>query len=294
MGLNDALLNNWFQVIYDGNNIDITDIDGFALDTIEPIEIEGESQTEIVDGIDGSVFKNATFKPFTIVANFIYQASDKEDFALFNQHLNSFLNMRKPYYIRHSKMKGMKYQVSPTPKIKYENKGNVYYYITIEFECLKGYAETADYPMNSRSFNVPYESVYNIFNSQIQFGQNFNVDRTPVYNHEAKRFLIFNGSTDPIDPSYHHELVIKINIEAPNGFKMTNKTTGDVFEYKNPLKSNETLKIIGVIPFLDDIQVGNNTNHNWITLDVGDNDIKIEGVDIGIPKTEWKFNFIFR
>lgn len=294
MALNDALCDNWFQVITEDNVYDITRVEGFTLDTVEPIQVEGSTETSTVDGVDGSIPMSTTFAPFALNFNFVYYAFDKQDFFLFMQRLNNFMNMRKPYYIRHSRMEGLKYAVLPSPSIEYKNKGGNYYDITMEFECYKGYAETFDYPMNSQKFKAIYESVYNIFNPTWQFEQSYSVDRYPVYRHEAKRFKIFNGSTDVIDPSRHHELTIKINVDAPNGFKMTNKTTGDVFEYKNELKASETLQIIGVLPFVDNLQVGDRTNHNWITLAKGDNDIQLEGVDMKVPKTDWKFPFIFR
>lgn len=294
MAFKDALCNNWFQIITDNKNLEITRQPGFTLDTVEPIEVNGETETSTIDGVDGSIPMGTSFKPFDLKFNFIYYAVDQQDFFLFMQKLNNLMNMRKPYYIRHSKMEGLKYAVLPSPNISYKKMAGNYYEIEMTFTCYKGYAETADYPMNSQKFHAIYEHVYNIFNPMWQFEENMTTERYPVYRHKAKRFKIFNGSTDVIDPSLHHELNIKINVKAPNGFKMTNHTTGDVFKYTKAIEKKETFQLVGLLPFVDDLQVGDRTNHNWITLAKGDNDIQIEGIDMEIPESDWKFPFIFR
>ena len=52
-------------------------------------------------------------------------------------------------------------------------------------------------------------------------------------------------------------------MDAPKGFKLTNTTTGDVFEYTKPITSKQTLILQGVHPILNGQRVGIDTNFNF-------------------------------
>ena len=89
-------------------------------------------------------------------------------------------------------------------------------------------------------------------------------------------------------------MFIKINIDAPNGFKLINNTTGDTFEYKKAIKKNQQLVIDGVHPVMSNKRVGVDTNWQWIRLDKGYNNIEIIGKGIDNPRIEFLFNFVYR
>ncbi|MDN6181950.1 MAG: phage tail family protein, partial [Staphylococcus equorum] len=101
-------------------------------------------------------------------------------------------------------------------------------------------------------------------------------------------------ATDVIDPLMGHKLIIQMSIEAPNGFKIRNKTTGYLFEYKKKIKKSQNFILNGVYPYVDKKRVGVDTNYSYITLAPGENNIVIE--DDGIEKIDIKFifNFIYR
>ena len=48
-----------------------------------------------------------------------------------------------------------------------------------------------------------------------------------------------------------HKLIVKLSAEAPNGFKIRNKTTKDVFEYKKKLKKSQDFVLNGVYPYVN-------------------------------------------
>src|SRR5699024_7753154 len=128
-----------------------------------------------------------------------------------------------------------------------------------------------------------------------QFGIRLKVNDDIKDKHNATSCRIFNGSSDTIARFPHrHKLVIKVNANAPNGFKLHNRTTGDVFEYKKALKSNQQLIINGVYPTINGKRVGINTNHEWLSLAPGYNDIEITGTDITQSNVEIIFTFIYR
>ena len=154
----------------------------------------------------------------------------------------------------------------------------------ITFVVYKGYSESL-YETNQ----------YDKTSDKWQFGNGLLVNDDIKYKHNATSFRIFNGSSDTIAPFPHrHKLVIKINVNAPNGFKLINRTTGDVFGYKKAIKSNQQLIINGVYPTINSKRVGINTNHEWLSLAPGYNDIEITGSDITQSTVEFIFPFIYR
>ena len=67
-----------------------------------------------------------------------------------------------------------------------------------------------------------------------------------------------------------------------------------MFEYKKDIKSNQQLIINGVYPTINGKRVGIDTNHEWLSLAPGYNDIEITGTDITQSTIEFIFPFIYR
>ena len=153
----------------------------------------------------------------------------------------------------------------------------------LTFSVYKGYSES-----------LKSTDKFSLSSGDWQFEEGLIFDDNIKYNHSTSSFKIFNGSDDTINPILRHKFRLDINIDAPNGFTITNKTTGDVFEYTKPIKSNKTLSIQGVHPILNNKRVGIDTNFNFLTLDPGYNDIEIAGSNLGKTNTKWVFPFIYR
>ena len=199
------------------------------------------------------------------------------------QKLRGMLFKRTPYFINHSDMPGIKYAVY-CEENAITDIAHKYGEFEITFVVYKGYSESL-YETNQ----------YDKTSDKWQFGNGLLVNDDIKYKHNATSFRIFNGSSDTIAPFPHrHKLIIKINVNAPNGFKLHNRTTGDVFEYKKALKSNQQLIINGVYPTINGKRVGINTNHEWLSLAPGYNDIEITGTDITQSTVEFIFPFIYR
>ena len=73
-----------------------------------------------------------------------------------------------------------------------------------------------------------------------------------------------------------------------------NKTTGDRFIYYPSLSTNlgQTLVLDGVIPKLNGVSCGINTNHGLINLVEGANEIEIQ--NITRVKSSWDFRFLYK
>src|SRR5699024_8491112 len=153
----------------------------------------------------------------------------------------------------------------------------------IKFVVYKGYSESL---RDTNDLELLQENV--------QFEQGLELAEKLKYKHKTKSFKIYNGSTDVIDPLMRHKLIIKMSVEAPNGFKIRNKTTKDVFEYKKKLKKSQAFVLNDVYPYVDKKRVGVDTNYSYITLTPGENNIVIEGDGVEQIDIEFIFNFIYR
>ena len=252
------------------------------LDHIEE-DVEVNANTTEINGTDGVLMGPTTFGPFNLVLNFSFRGLDTKDLTLQKQKLRNILFQRGPYYIWHSDAPGKKYLVYCDSN---ENEDLTHSFATfkVTFVVFKGYSES-----------LKDTSQFSLSSGDWQFEAGL-IDKDDVhYTHDHWAFRIFNGSTDTINPVMRHNLIIKIHSEAPNGLKITNKTTGDVFEYKESLNYANELTINGVHPFLDNKQrVGKYTNFEWITLAPGYNQIVVSGEAVSKIQTEWIFNFIYR
>ncbi|MDV3053605.1 phage tail family protein [Staphylococcus ureilyticus] len=248
----------------------------------EGVEVQVNS-TEM-KGRDGvGLLGPATFGPFNLVLRFFYSGQDLNDYKLIKQKMRGLLFRREPYLIVHSDQPGKKYSVYCNENA-IEDIGTRFGIFEVKFVVYKGYSESL--------LDTGQYSLSNANKWQFE-GGNLS-DSNIKYKHTTTNFRIYNGSTDAINPTLGYEMKIKINVDAPNGFKLTNNTTGDVFEYKKAIKKNQQLVIDGVHPIINKQRVGKDTNWGWINLKEGFNDIEITGKSLGSSTVEFIFNFVYR
>ncbi|MDW4137133.1 phage tail family protein [Staphylococcus saprophyticus] len=270
------------KLITNDKTINLTDFENFMyLDYVEN-DVQINSNTTEINGVDGVLTGASTFAPFELELRFMFSGVDIHDYHLFKHKLRQIIYQREPYYVWHSDMPGKKYAVLPNAtEIEdiYSRNGE----ISITFSVFKGYSES-----------LKDTDEFSLSSGDWQFEGGLLSDEEIKYTHNKTNFKIYNGSTDTINPLLRHRFKMVVNIDAPKGFKIANKTTGDVFEYKRCIKSNQTLTINGVHPFINNQRVGINTNWQWLTLDEGFNKIEITGENIGNVQTQWVFPFIYR
>ncbi|MFZ8100083.1 distal tail protein Dit [Staphylococcus arlettae] len=276
-------MKKWVKMITDNGTTDLTDIDGLMYLDFKEEDVENRINLQEISGVDGGLLSPISFAPFNLILRFVYSGVDVTDYHLLKKQLRSMLYSRTPFYIVHSDMPGMKYAVvtdSTAIEDVYGRNGT----FEITFTVYKGYSESL------------YETdEYDKTSDKWQFGNGLLVNDDIKYKHNTTSFKIFNGSSDTIAPFPHrHKLIIKLNINAPKGFKLINRTTGDVFEYKKAIAKNKQIIINGIYPTIDGKRVGIDTNHEWLTLAPGYNDIEIIGTDITQPTAEFIFPFIYR
>lgn len=246
---------------------------------------EEDVQTNVnsleIKGKDGVLVGPSTFAPFKLILRFAYVGTDIKDYHLFKTRIRQIIYKREAYYVVHSDMPGRKYAVLPN-SISYEDKYGKNGEVTIEFTVFKGYSESLK-DTSDITFLTDYW----------QFENGVITDNDIAYSFNEPRFSVWNGSFDTIDPYGGHKIIIEIKGVASNGLTMTNHHTGNVFKYNKELTQGNTLKIDGVYPFLNGDRAGVDTNHDFITLAPGWNNIEIAGLT-GEIEVNFKFDFIYR
>ncbi|WP_339035395.1 phage tail domain-containing protein [Mammaliicoccus sciuri] len=273
----------WVRIFDDNSDIMLTDLDGLSFLEYEEEGVETRVTSTEVQGVDGVLMSLNTFGPFNLILRFFHRGADVKDYRLMKQQLRGMLHRRTPFYVVHSDMPGIKYAVY-CEENSITNIGHKYGTFEVTFTVYKGYSESL-YDTNQ----------YDKTSDKWQFGNGLLVNDDIKYKHNTTSFKIFNGSSDTIAPFPHrHKLIIKLNVNAPKGFKLINRTTGDVFEYKKAITKSKQIIINGIYPTIDGKRVGIDTNHEWLTLAPGYNDIEIIGTDITEPNAQFIFPFIYR
>ncbi len=277
-------MKKWVKMITDNGTTNLTDIDGLMYLDFKEEDVESRINLQEISGVDGGLLSPISFAPFNLILRFVYSGVDVTDYHLLKKQLRSMLYSRTPFYIVHSDMPGMKYAVvtdSTAIEDVYGRNGT----FEITFTVYKGYSESL-YETNQ----------YDKTSDKWQFGNGLLVNDDIKYKHNTTSFKIFNGSSDVISPYMpsRNKLIIKLNVNAPKGFKLINRTTGDIFEYKKAITKNKQIIINGIYPTIDGKRVGIDTNHEWLTLAPGYNDIEIIGTDITEATTQFIFPFIYR
>lgn len=270
------------KLFNDDINIKLTDIPNLKfLDFIEE-GVEVKANTVEMNGTDGVLVGPNSFGPFNLILNFSFKGHDTTDLRLIKQKLRGLLFRREPYYVWHSDLPGKKYAVYCTEDGN-ESLTNSFATFAVTFVVFKGYSES-----------LKETDKFSLSSGDWQFEGGVLADDNIKYKHNTTSFKIYNGSSDVINPLLRHKFKLLINIDAPKGFKIINKTTDDVFEYKKAITKNETITLSGVHPIINNKRVGIDTNWQWLTLAPGFNHIEIEGVAIKNVTTQWVFPFIYR
>ena len=249
----------------------------------EITEIDIKTTEQEISGVDGILAGHNSFGPFELSLKFYYDGADNSDLILFTEKIKRIIYTRNAMYVAHSDMPGRKYAFN-SAKIEWEKITSSDMTFSIIFNCFKGYSES-----------LKETDEFSLSSGEWQLENGLLADDSIKYKHNTTRFKIFNGSSDTIAPFPHrHKLIIKLNVNAPKGFKLINRTTGDVFEYKKAITKSKQIIINGIYPTIDGKRVGIDTNHEWLTLAPGYNDIEIIGTDITEPNAQFIFPFIYR
>lgn len=277
-------MSKWARMFDKTTSFTITDIPKLSLLDFEEEGVQVNANAQEMNGTDGVILGGrTTFGSFKLILRFWYKGNDTDDYNLMKQRLRGLLFKRDPYYISHSDMPGKKYAVY-CEENAITDVGTQFGQFEVTFVVYKGYSESLK---DTQSLNL--------MSDFWQYGNGLTASEDTKYTHNTNKFKIFNGSTDTIEPAMNrHDLEISINIDAPNGFKLVNKTNKTEFEYTKKLTTKDTLIIKGANPFINNKRVGHNTTFEYVTIAEGYNDFEIQGDGAILKEIKFKFPFIYR
>lgn len=233
-------------------------------------------------GTNGKRLSNSSFDAFPITLSFDIRSREQSMFDLVLQktELRELFTREPEFYLIYSKEPGKKYRVV-YDSIDDERKGVLYTRYTVKLEAISGCSESIATTLSD--FNLEEEW---------QFSQGL-VAKDYKYTHQTSHFIIYNAGSFEIDPREHY-LRIAVEGESEGNVTIFNKTTGDRFVYYPSLSTNlgQTLVLDGVIPKLNGVSCGINTNHGLINLVEGVNEIEIQ--NITRVKSSWDFCFLYK
>lgn len=244
-------------------------------------DVETNVNSLEIKGTDGVMMGPSTFGPFKLILRFSYIGEDVTDYKLVKSKLRNLLYQRNPYYVIHSDMPGKKYAVYCESNV-IEDLTDKFGTFEVTFVVYKGYSES-----------LYMTDQYSLMSDKWQFESGVMPDKDIKYKHTRQKFSIYNGSSDTINPRMRHQLQIWIRLETTTGFQLVNKTTGDIFEYKGKLETNQSFLIDGAYPYIEKKRCGRLTNHGLITLAPGYNDFEIWGT-VSNVEMQFIFPFIYR
>lgn len=274
--------NKWVRIFDDKQTQYITDIEGLRFLDYEEEGVDNRVNATEIQSVDGVLLSPSTFGPFNLKLRFFYRGADVTDYKLIKRKLRGMLFKRTPYFINHSDMPGIKYEVY-CEENAITDIAHKYGEFEITFVVFKGYSESL---LTTDEFNLSSD--------YWQFGNGLVADDNISYTHKKRKFQIFNGSSDTVTPIHRHHLIITMNVKAPNSFTLHNKTTGDKFEYKKAIKNTDTITLNGVYPFKNKKRCGIDTNWEFITLAPGYNDFEVLGDGAEVKEIKFTFNYVYR
>lgn len=233
-------------------------------------------------GTNGKRLSNSSLDAFPITLSFDIRSKEQSMFDLVLQktELRELFTKEPEFYLIYSKEPGKKYRVV-YDSIDDERKGTIYTRYTVNLQAIRGCSESIATTLSNFALDEEW-----------QFSQGL-VSEDYSYIHTTSRFVIYNAGSFEIDPREHY-LQITLEGESDGNTTIFNKTTGDRFIYYPSLsaKLGQTLVLDGVIPKLNGVSRGIDTNHGLINLVGGINEIEIQ--NISRVKSSWDFRFLYK
>lgn len=248
--------------------------------------IERERYEENIKGIPGPIDYGFDFKEREITLKFqMEHYHDTFDFRLQRDELYNIFSSHNHLYVSDN--------LVPTRVIKLQVDGQFtperygYWYSTLEVT-----GKTTGLPFWRTKYTTQDVETKGFEAIAEQFGlaDGLNIDY-PKYTFTENKFTVWNGGNVTLDPR-NMPLKIKLKHLLTDGnFKLTNKTTGETFEYYAPRTGN-TVDLDGVQAFVG-YQANRlrQTNRKYISIVPGINEIEYSGGTMDDIQFDFPFYF---
>ncbi len=248
--------------------------------------IERERYEENIKGIPGPIDYGFDFKEREITLKFqMEHYHDTFDFRLQRDELYNIFSSHNHLYVSDD--------LVPTRVIKLQVDGQFtperygYWYSTLEVT-----GKTTGLPFWRTKYTTQDIETKGFEAIAEQFGlaDGLNIDY-PKYTFTENKFTVWNGGNVTLDPR-NMPLKIKIKHLLTDGnFKLTNKTTGETFEYYAPRTGN-TVDLDGVQAFVGyQLNRLRETNRKYISIVPGINEIEYSGGTMDDIQFDFPFYF---
>lgn len=221
-----------------------------------------------IPGIDGAVNQYKTYSNYQVPAKFFLRFENWQDYKLAKHQINRLFSSRKLIRIRTDVEPAMVRFVMPNPPEIAPTEAGAHY---------TSFTENFDNPSGYRYSLYRSDSLPNIANGW-QFGMNL-PKTLPSYHFTSKSFKVYNASDIAIEPyKQKHDLRILFKFSGSQ-MKITNKTNGSSYTYKNSSNGNDQIILDGIRTTLNGNPASVNTDYGTITLETEWNDIDVSGAD---------------
>lgn len=254
------------------------DIDDYGLKRlfhrIPSLEVVHNSVS--VDG-RSNLITDTQFNNRVISVEMLYQVYDIHDFYLLRDELNAlfvkneafFIIFKREPYKRWKVRLSSQFTLDPNPAMQS---------FTVDFITENPYAESVATTGDLKQWDID------------KFGWNNMIDWDEdwQYSFSSNNCNVQNLGNVVIDPR-ESELEIILKGTFANNVKITNRTTGEIYQYNRSLNTSDTLVITGVRTFKNGVSDFRNTNKKLLSLAVGDNNIVIEGGTVNSVVFNYRF-----
>lgn len=249
--------------------------------------IERDRYEENIKGIPGPIDYGFDFKEREITLKFqMEHYHDTFDFRLQRDELYNIFSSHNHLYVSDNLVPTRVIKLQVDSQFTPERYG--YWYSTLEVT-----GKTTGLPFWRTKYTTQDIETKGFEAIAEQFGlaDGLNIDY-PKYTFTENKFKVWNGGNVTLDPR-NMPLKIKLKHLVTDGkFKLTNKTTGETFEYYTPRTGN-TVDLDGVQAFVG-YQANRlrQTNRKYISLVPGINEIEYSGGTM--DDIEFEFPFYFK
>ncbi|MCM3600626.1 phage tail family protein [Robertmurraya korlensis] len=243
---------------YDMNELGII-VNRLIVESPSPIHYR-----EKIEGRDGYVDQGTEYDGRNANATLTLIAIDNIDYTLYRDEVFRIFDSREAFYLLPDESPGKRILAKYNSPYSLARQGNTGEF-NISFSSESAYFESIGTTLDPKTFDTELW----------QTGQGLTLDET-MYTHSTASFQIYNAADGvTINP---RQMPLEITFKgASSNLKITNATTGDVWQYTKTTASGDTLKLTGVRSLKNGLSVFSDTNHKLITLAPGYNNFTITG-----------------
>ncbi len=208
-------------------------------------------------------------------------AIDSNDLFLQRMKLNRLLQSHEPFYVYDVAAKDIRWKVyAETATVSRDNSFWRASNVQINLECPTGYAES--------SFTTQEFDRASGKGIGLKMGL-FSHDWKYTFTNQND-FTFYNAGIIPLTAD-EHPVTIYFSGDAPNGFTITNKTSGQSLKMSKGVTAKDNVTISGLVPTINDQQQYTAGDHNYLDFYTGENQIHIDGASNFTIKFDTRFYY---